>query len=52
MHWLRRSLVTGFEKAVQWMRSSLLDTAVTVQYDSAREAARQLGVEVPLEPFT
>ena len=52
MHWLRRSLVTSFEKAVQWMMSSLLDTAVTVQYDSAREAARQLGVEVPLEPFT
>ena len=51
MHWLRRSLVTGFEKAVQWIRFSLLDTAVTVQHDSAREAARQLGVEVPLEPF-
>jgi len=52
MHWLRRSLVTGFGKAVQEMRSSLLDTAVTIQYDSAREAGRQLGVDVPLEPFT
>ena len=50
--WLPASLDAGFSKAVQEMRSSLLDAAVTIQYDSAREAARQLGVDVPPEPFT
>lgn len=52
MTWLRRAIATGFEAAVRRMRSALLDTAVTVQYDAAREAGRQLGVELPPEPFS
>ena len=34
------------------MRSALLDTGVTVQYDAAREVGRQLGVEIPVEAFS
>ena len=52
MHWLPRSLVTSFEKAMQWTMSSLLYTAVTMQRDLARKVARHLGLKIPLEPFT
>ena len=34
------------------LRQKLIDTAVTVQYDAAREPGRQLGVELPPAPFT
>ena len=50
--WLRRSIAHGFTAAVRHMREALLATAVTVQYDAAREPARQLAVELPPEPFT
>jgi len=52
MSWLRRAIDTGFGAAVQRMRAALLDTAVTVQYEAAREAGQQLGVELPAEPFS
>ena len=52
MRWLRRSIATGLTAAVRRMREALLNTAVTVQYDSAREPGRQLGVELREEPFT
>ena len=52
MRWLRRALATGLTSAVCRMRETLLGTAVTVQYDAAREPGRQLGVDVREEPFT
>ena len=37
MPWLRRSVVSGFSSAVAAIRSALLGTATTVQYEAARE---------------
>ena len=44
LRWLRRSVVSGFTRAIILMREALLAIAATVQYDSAREPARQMGV--------
>mgnify|MGYP003323513258 CR=1 FL=1 len=50
--WLRKAVTSGLMPEVQNLRQALLDTAVTVQYDAAREPARQLGVDLRPEPFT
>eukprot|EP00812_Abedinium_dasypus_P007843 NODE_1_length_8589_cov_4.556480.p1 GENE.NODE_1_length_8589_cov_4.556480~~NODE_1_length_8589_cov_4.556480.p1 ORF type:complete len:2586 (+),score=446.46 NODE_1_length_8589_cov_4.556480:571-8328(+) len=52
MTWLRRALDSGLTSAVQRLRDALLSTAVTVQFDSARECGRQMHVEVRAEPFS
>ena len=52
IRWLRQAATSGLISAVQSLRGALLDTAVTVQYDAAREPARQLGVDLRPEPFT
>ena len=52
MKWLRHAKTSGLNAAVHAVREAFLATAVTVQYDAAREPARQLGVELRPEPFT
>ena len=52
MKWLRRAVTSGLSARVRALREALLRTAETVQYDAAREAARQLGVKLRPEPFT
>ena len=52
MSWLRRAVSKGLETAIHNLRRALLATAVTVQYDSARESGRQLNVHLRNEPFT
>ena len=39
--WLRKAVTSGLMPEVQNLRQALLDTAVPVQYDAAREPARQ-----------
>ena len=51
MKWLRGSLSNLASKA-RSLREMLVATAQTVQYESAAEPGRQLGVEMPPEPFT
>ena len=50
--WLSQKLTSGLNDAVQALREALLRTAETVQYDAAREPARQLGIELRPEPYT
>ena len=50
--WLRNAATSGLTTAVHALREALLGTAATVQYDAAREPARQLGVELRPEPLT
>ena len=45
MNWLRRAVTTGLPAAVLHIREALLKSVSSVQYDSAREPGRQLGVE-------
>ena len=45
-------MTSGLNAAVHALREALLGTAETVQYDAAREPARQLGIELRAEPFT
>ena len=53
MGWLRSAAVTGLRTAALGLRTALLSTAVTVQYEAANEPARQLGLpDVAPEPFT
>ena len=55
IRWVRRTLGGhGGELlgAVKLLRTRLLGAAATVQYESAREPGVQLGVSVPVEPFT
>ena len=52
MNWLRRAVTTGLPAAVRDIREALLKTASSVQYDSAREPGRQLGVDLRAEPFS
>ena len=55
MRWVRttmRQLGANVKEAVRCLRTRLLSTAATVQYESAREPGLQLGVSVMAEPFT
>ena len=52
LKWLRNAVTSGLTTAVRNLREALLGMAATVQYDAAREPARQLGVELRPEPFT
>ena len=52
MSWLRNAVSSGFTSSVRQMREALCSMASTVQYDAARESARQMGVELRPEPFT
>ena len=52
MSWLRTAVTSGFTSALRQLRESLCNMASTVQYDAAREPARQMGEELRLEPFT
>ena len=53
MRWLRKAVATGLTAAAHTFRTALLATAATVQYESAREPAKQMGVhDLPPEPFT
>ena len=53
MTWLRSAVVKGVRTAARQLRTALLSTAVTVQYEAANEPARQLGLpDVAPEPFT
>ena len=51
LKWLRNAVTSGLTTAVRNLREALLGMATTVQYDAAREPARQLGVELRPEPF-
>ena len=50
--WLRNAITSGLTSAVRSFRKALCSMASTVQYDAAREPARQLGVDLRPEPFT
>ncbi len=53
MAWLRAAAAQGLRAAALELRTALLSTAVTVQYEAANEPARQLGLpDVATEPFT
>jgi len=53
MQWLRKAVTTGLTAAADTFRTALLAMAATVQYESAREPAKQMGVhDLPPEPFT
>ena len=52
MPWLRNAITSGFTSAVRRMREALCSMASTVQYDAAREPARQMDVKLRSEPFT
>jgi hypothetical protein len=53
MNWLRKSIVAGLSAAAQNLRQAALSMAETVQYESARESAKQMAVhDLPPEPFT
>ena len=53
MAWLRSAVGRGLRAAARGLRSVLLSTAETVQYEAANEPARQLGLpDVAPEPFT
>ena len=55
IRWVRTTLRQqggNLVEAVKRLRSRLLCTAATVQYESAREPGLQLGVSVMPEPFT
>jgi len=52
MKWLRQAMSSGLTAAVDALRGALLDTAVTVQYDSARMPGKQLDIDLPIEPFS
>ena len=50
--WLRNAVTCGFTSAVHQMREALCSMASTIQYDAAREPARQMDVTLRPEPFT
>ena len=56
MRWIRKlsqQTAGNIPSSINQMRNSLLGAAVTVQYESANEPGRQLGVtDLPPEPFT
>ena len=56
MHWLRKAVGGGWDNiatTVTHLRDTLLRTAASVQYESAREPGMQLGVHnLRTEPFT
>ena len=52
MSWLRNAVTSGFTSALQNLREALCNMASTVQYDAAREPARQMGELLRPEPFT
>ena len=53
MRWLRKAVVDGLSVAAQKFQHAVLAMAETVQYESARESARQMDVhDLPPEPFT
>ncbi|MDA8609367.1 hypothetical protein N9L19_00470 [bacterium] len=56
MKWLRAAVASalgGLANAARKLREALLATACTMQYEAAKESARQLGVDdIPPEPFT
>ena len=53
MQWLRQSTVAGLATAAQKLRQAAISVAETVQYESARESAKQMNVhDLPPEPFT
>ena len=43
MPWLRNAVASGFTSALRKLREALCNMASTVQYDAAREPARQMG---------
>ena len=56
MRWIRKlakQSAAGIGTCIRQMRESLLSAAVTVQYESANEPGRQMGVsDLPPEPFS
>ena len=56
MQWLRAAVSQGSQglvDAIRGLRNALLSTAASVQYESANEPGKQLGVvDMPYEPFT
>ena len=52
MSWLRNAVTSGFTSAARQIREALCGMAATVQYDAAREPARQMDVVLRPEPFT
>ena len=53
MRWLRTSIADGLTAAAKKFQQAVLAMAETVQYESAREPARQMNVhDLPPEPFT
>ena len=52
MPWLRNAITSGVTAAVRRIREALCSMASTVQYDAAREPARQMDVKLRPEPFT
>ena len=52
MSWVRKAVSSGFTAALRTFRAALCVMASTVQYDAAREPARQMGEILRPEPFT
>ena len=52
MSWVRKAVSSGFTAALRTFRAALCVMASTVQYDAAREPARQIGEDRRPEPFT
>ena len=53
MKWLRKAVGSDLRPLAKKFQQAVLAMAETVQYESARESARQMNVlDLPLEPFT
>ena len=53
MKWLRKAVGGDLRPLAKKFQQAVLAMAETVQYESARESARQMNVlDLPLEPFT